>query len=181
MEFREIEIKLKVNNLDELEEKLKQAGCVFAGSIRQHDTLYSSDANLNKHEGHIAIRIRNENNVHKLTLKQQRSNEMDNIECETKVDNPESVNRMLEILGWKKEEIEIIKNRKKGKLGEYEVCLDRVDKLGDYVELEKMTHDNDDPEKVREELFKALEPFGLTRNDEETKGYDTLMYLLKDE
>ena len=42
-----------------------------------------------------------------------------------------------------------------------------------------MTTDDDDPEKVRDELFKELEKFGLKRDQEETKGYDTQIYLLK--
>ena len=42
-----------------------------------------------------------------------------------------------------------------------------------------MTDDNADPEKIRDELFKELEKFGLTKDQEETKGYDTQIYLLK--
>ena len=176
--MREIEIKLKVKNLEELEKKLTERGCVFSEPVTQHDILFASDNNLDKAEGHIAIRIRQEKNAYRLTLKQQRTNEMDNIECETNVENPEAMQKILEILGWKKEKIEIKKIRKKGKLGEYEICLDRVDELGDFLELEKMTDDDTDPEKVREELFKALEPFGLSRQDEETKGYDTQIHKL---
>jgi len=36
-----------------------------------------------------------------------------------------------------------------------------------------------DAEEVRQELFKELESLGLSRTDEETKGYDTQIYLLK--
>ncbi len=85
---------------------------------------------------------------------------------------------MLLILGWKPE-VEVKKIRKKGKLGEYEICLDRVEKLGEYVELEKMTDDNANPDEVRKELFIALAPFSFSEKDEETKGYDTQMYQLK--
>lgn len=182
MEFREIEIKLKVKDLGALEKQLIESGCVLSGQIRQEDVIYFQPNNekdfTDAHEGHIAIRIRREGDIAKLTLKEQRSNEMDNIECETEIKNPEATHRMLEILGWKPA-VEVKKFRKKGMLGEYEVCLDKVDELGDYIELEKMTKDDDNPGKVREELFRALEPFGLYRQDEETKGYDTLMYFLK--
>jgi len=51
--------------------------------------------------------------------------------------------------------------------------------LGSFVELEKMTDDNADPEQVRRELFDALKPFGLTEVDEEKLGYDTQLFKLK--
>ena len=85
---------------------------------------------------------------------------------------------MLLVLGWKPE-VEVKKTRKKAKMGEYELCLDRVENLGDYLEIEKLTEDNVDPVKVVAELYGILEPFGLSKKDEESRGYDTLMWKLK--
>lgn len=177
--MREIEIKLKVKDLDALEKKLVESGCIFSEPIRQEDVIYSSAPNTGArfaeaHEGHVAIRIRKQGNKAEFTLKQQKSNEMDNIEHETEVKDPEAIHGILEVLGWKPQ-LEVKKIRKKGKLGNYEVCLDRVDRLGDYVEIEKMTDHDDNPEEVRKELFLAIKPFGLSEVDEETKGYDTLI------
>ena len=157
----------------------------FSEPIKQYDVVYSSGADTGARfteakEGHVAIRIRRQGDVAEFTLKQQKSNEMDNLEYETEVKNPEAIDKILGVLGWKPQ-IEVKKIRKKGKLGEYEVCLDKVERLGNYIEIEKMTNHDDDPEKVRSELFKALEPFGLSRADEETKGYDTLICKLKSE
>jgi len=182
--MREIEIKLKVKNLDELEKKLKEAGCIFSAPIKQNDVVYSSGSDTGARfteakEGHVAIRIRRENDIAEFTLKQQKSNEMDNMEYGTKVENPEAIHKILEVLGWKPQ-LEVIKIRKKGKMGEYEICLDRVEQLGEYVELEKITDGNADPDEVRKELFEALKPFGLSEKDEETKGYDTLICQIKD-
>lgn len=180
--MREIEIKLKVNNLEEIEKKLKDHGLVISKEITQHDIIYIHRDDkgdfTDAYEGHIALRMRYEGTVAKITLKQRRSNEMDNIEYETKVEDGEMMHEILQLLGWKPM-VEVKKTRKKGKLGEYEICLDRVDKLGDFVELEKMIDDNADPEKIKNELFKELEKFGLSGNDEETQGYDTQIYLLK--
>lgn len=178
--MREIEIKLKAINLNEIEEKLKQQGCVFSEPIFQHDVVYSSTQNTEAYDkiggvGYVAIRIRYQDNKATLTLKKQQSHEMDNLEYESEVENPKDVHEMLLILGWKPE-VEVKKTRKKGKLGEYEVCLDRVEKLGDYLELEKLTNDDVDPEKIRKEFLEILKPFGLSEKDEETSGYDTLMW-----
>ena len=180
--MREIEIKLKVDNLEELEKKLADKGLVISKEINQHDIVYSRIDDTHEYtesyEGCIIVRIRNQNGVSILNLKKQLSGEMDNLEYETKVEDGEAMHRILLTLGWKPE-VEVKKVRKKGKLGGYEICLDRVEQLGDFVELEKMTNDNADPEKIRYELFKELEKFGLTKDQEETKGYDTQIYLLK--
>ena len=180
--MREIEIKLKVKDLDELEKKLIEKGCVFSEPIGQHDVIYSNTANptnwAKSTEGHITVRIRREGERAELNLKQQQTYEMDNIEYESEIEKPEVIHKMLELLGWKPE-VEVKKTRKKGKLGKYEVCLDKVEKLGNFIELEKMTEHDDDPETVRKELFSAIKPFGLSEKDEETKGYDTQIYQLE--
>jgi adenylate cyclase class 2 len=181
--MREIEIKLKVGNIDELEKKLTGAGCIFSQPISQHDTVYTYDNSISfqeAKEGHIAIRIRHEDDKFQLNLKQQRSNQLDNIEYETEVKDANEVHQMLLVLGWKPE-TEVKKIRKKAKMGEYEICLDRVEKLGDYIELEKMADENANPEEVRKELFEILKPFGLSEKDEEINGYDILICKLKNQ
>lgn len=179
--MREIEIKLRVKNLAEIEEKLKEKGCVISEPITQHDTIYSLKGSRNEFEsaseGDVIIRIRRLKHVSQLNLKQQRSSEGDNLEYETEVKDPEEVHNMLVTLNWYPA-IEVKKMRKKGKLGEYEFCLDTVEQLGTFVEIEKLTSDDADPEAVKEELFKELESLGLSREDEEIRGYDTQIYQL---
>ena len=180
--MREIEIKLRVNNLDELEKKLTESGLVISKEITQHDVIYAPGDNMDifyeVKEGNIVIRIRDDNGVSKLTLKQQRGHGLDKTEYETKVEDRETMHQILLTLGWKPA-VEVKKKRKKGKLGEYEICLDSVEQLGNYIELEKMVADDiADSEKIKKELFEALKPYGLTEKDEETKGYDILMYQL---
>lgn len=180
--MREIEIKILSKNLKEVELKAKEQGCIFSDPIIQHDTIYSSKNSNNDFweqtkEGDIILRIRRLANTAEFNLKQQRSNEMDNIEYETKIENPEAMHQILFILGWTPS-VEVKKVRRKGKIGNYKICLDQVEELGDFVELEKMTDDNADPNQVREELFQVLESLGLSRQDEEIKGYDTQIFQL---
>lgn len=179
--MREIEIKLRVNDLRSLEKKLKERGCVLSTPIRQLDTVYTRGNNVDvfagTKEGNIVIRIRRQDDKAELNLKQQRSGELDNIECESKIDDPEAVHQILLLLGWQPQ-VEVKKIRRKGKLGIYEICLDQVEELGNFVELEKLTADDADPQEVRGELICALEDLGLSRADEEQKGYDTQIYHL---
>jgi len=177
--MREIEIKLKVKDLDELEKKMTKVGCVFGKSFKQHDVIYSDKNNSRKFdepiEGNISIRIRYDEDSAKLTLKKQKSYQMDCLEYETKIEDPKVFHNILETLGWTPE-CEVYKTRKKGKLGEYEVSLDIVEKLGSFVELEMMTDDNADPQKAREKLFEIMAQFGLSKSSEETDGYDIQIY-----
>ena len=123
------------------------------------------------------LRLRHMKDATVLTLKQMRSNEGDNLEYETEVSEPEAMHKMLDLLGWYST-IEVKKVRQKGKLGPYELCLDEVERLGTFLEIEKMVEEDSNPEEVREELFKVLESLGLSREEEETKGYDTQIYNL---
>jgi adenylate cyclase class 2 len=179
--MREIEIKLRVKDLKSLEEKLVEKGCQLSNPIRQHDVIYSKAGSTteweNAQEGDIIPRIRKEDDKIEFNIKQQRTSELDNIEYETKVTDGEAIHRMLFLLGWAPQ-IEVKKIRRKGKLGEYEICLDEVEELGSFVELEKLADDNVDPLQIQEELFKVLESLGLSRSDLEVKGYDTQLYLL---
>lgn len=179
--MREIEIKLKVKNFNDLENRLKERECTLSEPIDQHDFIYSKGGNKQEwkssKEGDFIIRIRHLKNKSELNLKQQRSGEMDNLEYETVIENPEAMHQILLTIGYTPE-VEVKKIRRKGKLNGYEICLDQVERLGTFVELEKLTDDNVDPKYAREELLKELESLGLSRVDEELQGYDTQIYNL---
>lgn len=179
--MREIEIKLRVDNLEELEKKLTDSGLVISKEITQHDVVYSKDTSIFSRmlkEGEIVMRIRRENGVAKITLKQQKTNELDNTEHETEVGDGDTMHQILLTLGWKPE-IEVKKVRKKGKMGDYEICLDKVEELGEFIEIEKMVDDNADAQQVIKELFEVAKSLGLSEKDEEKRGYDTQLYQLK--
>ena len=70
----EIEIKLRVEDLEGLAKQLKARGCILSAPISQHDIIYSKGGNgdewANPKEGNIIIRIRRSQNKSELTLKQ---------------------------------------------------------------------------------------------------------------
>ena len=179
--MREIEVKIRVKDLESVAKRLEERGCKLSAPIRQHDTIYtlagSTEEFSNAQEGDIIPRIRRINDsVFEFNLKQQRSSEGDNIEYETEIKDPDAMHNILLVMGYIPQ-IEVKKKvRRKGKLGEYEICLDDVEGLGTFVELEKLTPDDADPNAVREDLFKILESLGLSRADEEVRGYDTMIY-----
>lgn len=182
MAMREIEIKLKAKDLGALEQKLGALGCVLSAPVNQHDVIYSKDGDTSVWEkmieGAVVVRIRRDDRGAIFTLKQQRTHEHDNIECETRIEDADAMHRALLLLGFVPG-VEVRKSRRKGKLGEYEICLDQAEGLGDFVELEKMADDDADAARISEELFQELELLGLSRDDQEKRGYDTQMFQLK--
>jgi adenylate cyclase class 2 len=179
--MREIEIKLRVKNPEIFEKKLKEIGCVLSEPIYQHDANYSLRGSRNEfeksREGDIIIRIRREKDRAEFNLKQQKSGESDNIEYESEIKDPDAIHQILLLLNWYPA-VEVKKIRRKGKMGDCGVCFDQVEELGNFMELEKLVPDDEDPEKVRDELFATLEKLGFLRNDEETRGYDTQIHQL---
>jgi adenylate cyclase class 2 len=177
--MREIEIKLRVKDHDALKRKLGEIGCALSAPIHQHDTVYAKAGDTSiwedMKEGYVIVRIRRDDREAIFTLKQQRTNEHDNIECETRIDDADAMHRALTLLGFAPE-VEVKKVRRKGKLGDDEICLDEVEGLGAFVELERMADDDADPKQVAEALYSKLESLGLSRKDEETRGYDTQVF-----
>lgn len=181
--MREIEVKVRAKDLNSVREKLEQMGCEFSEPIEQHDAIYSLAANAQEEwkeskEGHVVMRIRRQGESSEFNLKKQQSGgELDNLEYETEVSNPDAVHSILKELGYEPQ-VEIKKKRVKCKLDKYEVCLDEVERLGSFVEIEELAPDDANPQEIQEKLMKILEDLGLSREDMETRGYDTQIYQL---
>ncbi len=177
--MREIEIKIRTKDLETVKSKLLELGCELSEPLEQHDVVYSynNDVSLwqKAQSGSLVLRIRREKKGSIFTLKKQLSNELDNIELETEVADPEVLHKIFLEIGYQPQ-VEVKKIRQKGRFKDYEICLDTVEKLGSFVELEKLTGDDADPAAVKEELFQALESLGLSRDDEELRGYDTQVF-----
>jgi adenylate cyclase class 2 len=76
-----------------------------------------------------------------------------------------------------KSAVKINKVRRKAKHLGYEICVDEVEGLGTFIEVEKVTDDCEDSKEVQKELFHFLESLGVNKNDVVMRGYDTLIYL----
>lgn len=172
----EVEVKARVGDLAKLRRQLEARGCVFGDAMLQHDRVYTP-AHIKTHpvpSGTNVLRLREQHGEYVVTLKQPRSNELDCIEVEYKVDAPEPVYEMFGLLGFA-EFSRVSKRRTKGTLGDISVCLDSVEGLGDFIELERMVVSGD-PVVVQRELFDLLREFGVTEADRVEHGYDILIH-----
>lgn len=174
--MNEIEVKAKVKDFEVVKSKLKELGCILSLPITQDDFIYNKKG-IDIYKGYDnspILRVRVQENKILFTLKKNRSNELDCIEKELEISNKEAMEDIFELLDYEKT-VEVHKKRIKTNYKKYEICLDEIDNLGSYIEVEKMS--NEDGTKVQNELFDFLQTLGVSKEDRVFQGYDTLIYL----
>jgi len=187
--MQEVEVKARVSDFSKLENSLSKLGVTMSEPKEQKDIVYRpigagvADIYIYPNNEELArraipvLRIRETAGKVLLTLKKTIKNELDCIEHEVEVSDAKVLADIIHHAGF----LEIIRIRKlrrkgiyKSEKGEYEICLDQVDELGDFVEVEKLT-DGKDSELVQEELVTFLETLGILRENRVIFGYDTLL------
>lgn len=176
--MKEVEVKAKIQNIADIQTKLLELGCKFSELLIQKDKifLHNSIEFPDIKKGTVILRIRNSNGNLIMTLKKQLENELDNIEKEITINNPNQGEEILKHLDFR-EVLRVTKKRITCKYKEFEICLDEVEQLGTFIEVEKIT--SEDSIQTQKELFEFLETLGIKKEDQVMKGYDTLMYELK--
>ena len=172
----EIEVKAKVQDFDALISKLKEIGCVLSMPIIQDDYIFNQKGVDKKDHSHNTpvLRIRKQNNKIIFTVKKNRSGELDCIEKEIEVSDESILKEIIELLGFEKT-IEVHKKRRKGNYHDYEICLDEVEGLGSFIEVEKLS--DEDGKKVQKELFDFLKKLGIYEEARVLIGYDSQIWL----
>ncbi len=136
----EIEAKLKVDSLEEIEHKLTSLGAEFQAEQIQIDYFFD-DVNSTLTKSDRCLRLR-EQMIEKgksffLTYKgaKEKSNFKKRQEVEFEIKDADSVRKLLSALGYE-QVLAIEKKRRIWQLGDCKVALDRLQLLGDFVEIE---------------------------------------------
>ena len=171
----EVEVKLKVDDFEEIEFKLLESGALLEEMVMQRDHYFqhpSKDFN----ETDEALRIREDGDRFYLTYKGPKFDPKSKtrVELNTEISNVENITHTLEQLGFKKVGI-ISKERKIYLYNNMQFCLDNVASVGLYVEVEKMIHDKSNFEKERDLIFKTMKELGLNPEKNERKSYLELL------
>lgn len=177
--MREIEIKARVADRATLQDVLKTQNVTLSAPITQRDRVFGVkgvDGGSDNSSPWLRIRTETKNGATRrlFTLKKSVTNQMDSIEHETEIQDEEELSHIIRHLGFVPYS-DSTKTRQKARLGEIEICVDSVEGLGEFVEVEKMTQEDVNYDEVAEELWRVLERFGVTRADYVTDGYDVLM------
>jgi len=166
----EIEAKLKVDSLPEIEHKLAELGAEFLVEQLQIDNFFDDvNATLTKTDRCLRLRKQmvGEGESFFLTYKgaKEKSNLKKRQEIEFEIKDADSVRKLLSALGYG-QVLAIEKKRRLWKLGDCEVALDQLPLLGDFVEIE-----GPDEEKIAT----VQESLGLTDLPHITESYASLV------
>ena len=178
--MREIETKYRVRDLDTLLTALEAAGVKPAEAVLQDDQAYASkgwDASMGK-VGHTFARLRTlDGETHVFTTKTPLANSMECVEFETTIANREQMHGAIMAMGFEPT-VRIVKHRRTGEAGRIGVCVDLVEGLGAFLELELMVDDDRDGPAAQSELDEWARGLGveLERTDH---TYDILLLTAK--
>jgi adenylate cyclase class 2 len=176
--MKEIEVKAKITNIENLSEKLANLGCQFGESLTQEDVIFLpigvEFSEIVK--GTPVVRVRNSNDVITLTLKKRviSENELIKLEKEVVVSDKQKAIEIVEHMGFH-EVVRVEKTRTECEYEEMTICIDNIVGLGDFIEVEKLS-ENEKEEEIQDYLFNFLQSLGINNENRVAKGYDTLIY-----
>jgi adenylate cyclase class 2 len=177
--MREIEIKVRVADKQALLAVLGAQNVALSEPVTQRDRVFGRegvDGGSNNSAPWLRIRTETRNDEIKqiFTLKKSVTNQMDSIEHETEVTNADELAKIIQHMDFTPYS-DLTKTRQKAHDGDIEICVDTVEGLGDFIEVEKLTEEDVDYNAIVAELWAVLDKYGLKREDEVTDGYDVLM------
>lgn len=166
----EIEAKLKVDSLQEIESRLERLGAEFVAEQLQSDIHFDdADATLTNADSCLRLRrqVAGAGTRFFLTYKgaKEKSNFKKRQEIEVEIKDADSAEKLLSMLGYEGK-LSVEKKRRLWRLGGCEVALDRLKVLGDFVEIE-----GPDDDKIME-VQKRL---GLANVPHIPKSYASMM------
>lgn len=177
----EVEIRAKINNKSEVQDKLKEIGAILEKSVHQVDRIFGHEMFLDENkmiiEGGLSARIRQVGQNAWLEFKEISRNKGAGIEIKANLDNMEEGLRFFEKLGFK-EAFSINKQREVYSLNGFEICLDDVEQLGSFIEIEKAVLNQDETALVKEECLGLLEKVALESEVTNEKYGDLMQEIL---
>ncbi len=175
----EVEVKAVLRERNAVMEKLQSLGCIFGDELHQVDNIFIPNGiPFPPPLGTPVLRVRKQDDIYLFTLKISQSSHQDCIEKEMEIKDGDMMVEVFKLLKYKQVPT-VDKKRIKTKIGDVEVVLDSVKGLGEYIEAEKISTD-DNPEnrkKIQEELYAFLETLGVSKEDHVIGGkYDIMLY-----
>lgn len=175
----EIETKARISDKGGVVAQLISRGCTLSQPVVQDDTVYVRElGTLEKflnNDSFARIRIQNDGVV-LLTVKKPKDKSPDVLvkhEAEVVVSSATEAERMLLLLGYHKS-VHVHKIRRTGECEGFHVCIDSIEGLGDFIELEQMAQESE-AEAIQTRMRSFLSSLRIPSHDEVTKGYDILM------
>lgn len=177
----EVEIKLPVREISVIEAKLLKQEFRRGDLVQESDTYFNSRERDIKKRGE-AFRIRRTDNKttgsvsSAITFKGQKSDavSMTRKELETGVENPDICEEIFRSIGLKPMR-PVVKLRQYYHQGRMTACLDQVEGLGAFLELEILVAEESEKEEALHEIESALGTLGYRMADTTRTSYLTML------
>ena len=172
--MREIELKFQVDNFDKIKSILDDNNEKLSEEYHQSDTIYVSDLNdTESKEGSIWLSVRKVNDKIEMNLKKQSAKKMESEEIEFEVSDYFLANKFLSALGYK-EWVQVNKKRVYSKYDDVNICMDEVERLGYFIELELLIDENDEKD-YESILLDYAKKLGIDTDRRINSHYDTMI------
>ena len=173
----EVEVKVLIKCIQKIEEKLQSAGFKIGKTVKESDVYFDNIQNDVKNNDQ-ALRIRScEDSTtgewsHYMTFKGPKIDtvSMTRKELEMQVESAEVGKEILCSLGYT-QMYPVIKNRQYYRKNQITACLDRVDGLGDFLELEMVVNGENEKGNALKQLIDILEELGYDLEDMIRESY----------
>lgn len=173
--MREVEVKYRVRDTAALLMALKVREVRLGAPVRQDDQAYApvswsfGDSKL----GVPFVRLRTVDGRHVFTLKRPAENAMSCDEHESEVSDRDQMHAAIVAMGFYPS-VRIVKTRRTGRLGDVQLCVDEVEGLGTFLELERMIPAHLSGAAVQDELIGLVASLGIQMERVE-ETYDSLV------
>jgi len=172
----EVEIRAKIDDFTEIKQVLGKIGAKFIKSVNQIDKIFGAAKFLDSEhkiiEGGLSARIRGVNGKRTLEFKEI-LREKGGIELSAEVFSIESAEKILRKLDFEPA-FTIKKARDSYSFQDFTICLDKVERLGNFIEIEKIIQSEDKVDEARKECLSLLETIA-PGSKIETRKYGDLM------
>lgn len=175
--MREIEIKARLRHPEVFFRSLAEKGFQMPAGVSQIDQIFvPKPFTLGQTIGHKTpvLRIRREGRRFTLTSKRDLSDELDSVEHQTEISNCDATAAILNEMGYHCV-IDIRKVRRAFTLADINVCVDEVEELGTFIEIEAILSADVDVRDIRRRMWDIMSSWGVADGDQVYQGYDRLL------
>lgn len=173
--MQEIEIKFRIDNREQLISKLESHNSHFSDPIHQKDIIFVPDLNDTANgEGKIFVRIRKQNEKKIITLKKQSKVIMQSKEIEFGISDIDKAYDFLETIGFK-EWVTVEKKRIETAYKEFNICIDHVKRLGDFIEIEILSEEENQTEFYEKKILSIAKELGIPIENRINNYYDSMI------
>jgi len=171
----EVEVKASIRDIHSVLGKIHALGAEYIGE-EYHEDVYFKSPNGDLARRDEALRIRKTQNGTYITYKGPKIDPETKTreEIEIRIDDPEKAIDIFKRLGF--DVLAVVRKRRRiYRYDEFTICIDEVEGLGHFIEVEKLVN-GEGIEGGKRKIFALLAMLGISRNETIRKSYLEMLY-----